>query len=143
MTVRKLSRYEYMAGLQSEVQEGGLTEAVKKRLDEINHVADCALVQEKSAEIIDILNTQEPRVMTDEELMDRIRKAPIMITPAVDAVPVVHAEWKEKPYKRYPAYSIQYCSACGWEIHTSKLRASDNWNYCPHCGAKMDGDDDG
>lgn len=74
MTVRELSRYEYMAGLQSEVQEGGLTEAVKKRLDEINHVAlslsycDCALVQEKSAEIIDILNAQEPRILAFDEL---------------------------------------------------------------------------
>ena len=74
MIVREISRYEYMAGLQSEVQEDGLIETVKKRLDEINHVAlalsccDCALVQEKSAEIIDILNAQEPRLLAFEEL---------------------------------------------------------------------------
>lgn len=74
MTVREISRDEYLAGLQSEIQKDGLIEAVKKRLDEINHVAlslsycDCALVQEKSVEIIDILNAQEPRILAFDEL---------------------------------------------------------------------------
>lgn len=60
--------------------------------------------------------------------------------PAVEYTPVKHGHWIDKPYPNYPAHDIRYCSECGWNIHKSKLRNSDlNWNYCPNCGAKMDG----
>ena len=48
--------------------------------------------------------------------------------PTVDAVEVVHGRWKIVDF----AGSVQ-CSVCG-EI-------SDESNYCPNCGAKMDGDE--
>lgn len=64
--------------------------------------------------------------------------------PAADVAPMKHGHWIDKPYPNYPAHDIRYCSECGWNIHKSKLRNSDiNWNYCPHCGAKMDRDGDG
>jgi rubrerythrin len=64
----------------------------------------------------------------------------------VDAVEVVHGLWLDKtevivkPY--YPPLDIPRvdCSVCGhifW--HTSAL----TYNYCPNCGAKMDGDENG
>lgn len=57
-----------------------------------------------------------------------------------DVAPVKHGHWIDKPYPNYPAHDIRHCSECGWNIHKSKLRNSDlNWNYCPNCGAKMDG----
>ena len=60
-----------------------------------------------------------------------------------DAAPVKHGHWIDKPYPNYPAHDIKYCRECGWNIHKSKLRNSDlNWNYCPNCGAKMDGGDE-
>lgn len=74
MTIHEISRDEYMAGLQSEVQKNGLLDAVKKRLDEINHVAltlnyaNWGLVQEMSVEIIDLLKAQEPRVISYDEI---------------------------------------------------------------------------
>lgn len=43
--------------------------------------------------------------------------------PAVDAVPVVHGEWKW-------SHGGQ-CSECGF--HNSNF----DYNYCPNCGAKM------
>ena len=53
--------------------------------------------------------------------------------PTVDAVPVVHGRWI--PFHSQIAGDIQYCSACeiGFIAKT---------NYCPNCGAKMDGGDD-
>lgn len=45
--------------------------------------------------------------------------------PAVDAVPVVHGEWKWSHGGE--------CSECGF--HNSNF----NYRYCPMCGAKMDG----
>lgn len=52
--------------------------------------------------------------------------------PAADVVPVVHAKWI--PYR----CDMYECSACG-RIHTSFDNEECDANYCPHCGAKMDG----
>ena len=55
--------------------------------------------------------------------------------PPVDAVEVVHGRWRietdeEEPN---PMFKLVVCSAC-------KEKANDTYNYCPNCGAKMDGD---
>ena len=59
--------------------------------------------------------------------------------PTIDAVPVVHAKWSkarlEKTYAGYTKASIYYvCSACGKDVDDALF------NYCPKCGAKMDGE---
>ena len=51
--------------------------------------------------------------------------------PTVDAVPVVHGRWIKHHSNRYE------CSCC--KVHFITCRAK-TWNYCPNCGAKMDGD---
>lgn len=50
--------------------------------------------------------------------------------PTADVVEVRHGEWtKSSPYNRF-----MNCSICGFgQDHTT-------FNYCPHCGAKMDGE---
>ena len=58
--------------------------------------------------------------------------------PTVDAEPVRHGYWIDKPNPQWPAYDIRSCSACGWSIPKSKLRGKDlDWKRCPACGAKM------
>ena len=62
--------------------------------------------------------------------------AAIANQPTVDAVEVVHGWWIELPGME-PDYK---CSECGqsyawWEPSEA--------HYCPHCGAKMDGDGNG
>ena len=76
--------------------------------------------------------------------------------PAVDAVPVVHGRWiyKERHRKSYRQYTgfddagethtimvleesdgkEPYCSECGAQAAESFL------DYCPNCGARMDGE---
>lgn len=51
---------------------------------------------------------------------------------AADVAPVVHGRWKKSG-------SLLECQYCG-EIY-SQLggNAGKSWNYCPNCGAKMDG----
>ena len=57
--------------------------------------------------------------------------------PAADVAPVRHGLWIEKD--KY-AFGVMYdCSICGNRI----LDNGHSWNYCPNCGAKMDGGDDG
>ena len=53
--------------------------------------------------------------------------------PAADVAPVVHGHWVEK--EKY-TFGIMYdCSLCENRI----LDNGHPWNYCPNCGAKMDG----
>ena len=60
---------------------------------------------------------------------DKAKQA-LASVPAADVVPVVHGKWM--PFHSEAAGDIQYCSACeiGFDAKT---------DYCPHCGAKMDG----
>ena len=57
-------------------------------------------------------------------------------TPTVDAEPIRHGYWL---YDRLCStnggtYGVQRCSNCGYYYKDF----GDEWNYCPHCGAKMD-----
>ena len=55
--------------------------------------------------------------------------------PAADVAPVRHGRWVEK--EKY-TFGIMYdCSLCENRI----LDNGHPWNYCPNCGAKMDGGD--
>lgn len=53
--------------------------------------------------------------------------------PTIDAAPVVHGEWithnADLPFLIYAE-----CSVCGFN-----QSISDTLDYCPYCGAKMDG----
>lgn len=52
--------------------------------------------------------------------------------------PVVHGRWiaefDDKGWKKHS------CSGCGYFRRTD-IHVSLNWDYCPHCGAKMDLED--
>lgn len=62
--------------------------------------------------------------------------------PAVDVQEIKHGEWTKDDSGGC------YCSACGWYADydydyvtyvTNNGLGSGDFNYCPHCGAKMDG----
>ena len=58
--------------------------------------------------------------------------------PAADVVPVVHGRWINKTnHNRAVVEQRVDCSACGHILwHTSAM----SYNYCPNCGARMDGE---
>ena len=62
--------------------------------------------------------------------------ADIKVIPAADVAPVVHGRWIHDGCRIEGGIDWCHCSECG---------KSDNFcartNYCPHCGAKMDGGD--
>ena len=67
------------------------------------------------------------RVFEAEEAVHRL--------PVADVAPVVHGRWIEQ--EKY-TFGVMYdCSICGNRI----LDNGHSWNYCPNCGARMDGDD--
>ena len=57
--------------------------------------------------------------------------------PTVDAVEVVHGRWEQIGYDK--AMDRISCSCCKeyWNIADND---TESFNYCPNCGAKMDGD---
>lgn len=59
----------------------------------------------------------------------------IMEIPSIEDISVRHGKWikaDSQQYfrKHYPAFT---CSECGQRKDGQKT-----WNYCPHCGARMD-----
>lgn len=57
--------------------------------------------------------------------------------PTVDAVEMVHG----KNINDTP--SLFECSVCHWECRDTYYGDTSDYNYCPNCGAKMDGDGNG
>ena len=50
------------------------------------------------------------------------------LIPTVDAAPGVHGKWRKRKNEKT-------CSVCSFIYYSN----NDEWNFCPNCGAKMDG----
>lgn len=81
------------------------------------------------AEYIDREEYCEKHCRCSNEYCDK-ESCPIWKAPAADVAPVVHGQWI--PFHSDVAGDIQYCSAC-------EIGFGAKMDYCPHCGAKMDG----
>ena len=55
--------------------------------------------------------------------------------PAADVAPVVHGKWA--PSEGNPGFLV--CSVCGDCYVVDEWADGKKWQYCPACGAKMDG----
>lgn len=72
-------------------------------------------------------NTTDIIYLTLVTAQKNIRKIP-----AADVAPVVHGEWCwEGKFKA--------CSRCGSYVEWTETLGANFWNFCPNCGAKMDG----
>ena len=60
----------------------------------------------------------------------------IMDLPTADVVPVVHGRWIEDEGEGYHGI---HCSRCNFSIPYGNVRMG--YNFCPNCGAKMDGEE--
>ena len=85
----------------------------------------------KRKAVIDLITRryENPEICTQE----------INSIPAADVAPVVHARWI---HSRYDDCSEQFelvkCSQCNHEAYAMAFYVRGG-NYCPACGAKMDG----
>lgn len=66
-------------------------------------------------------------------------KVDVICIPAADVAPVVHGRWDDSGRYTFPSGSTAVrCTNCGCALTESEYHLN-NWNYCPVCGAKMDG----
>ena len=66
--------------------------------------------------------------------LDRAQRA-ILDAPAADVAPVRHGRWE------WDTEDIYRCSNCAEKSHVKEVMGHPEWDYCPNCGAKMDGGD--
>ena len=76
------------------------------------------------------------RLIDGDALIEKFNEA-VEEMPTADVAPVVHGRWIEQ--EKY-TFGVMYdCSICGDRI----LDNGHSWNYCPNCGARMDGYENG
>lgn len=63
-------------------------------------------------------------------------KSMVSKAPSADVAPVVHGRWKLSG-------GLLECQNCGEIYSTRGGNEGKAWNYCPNCGARMDGDENG
>ena len=99
--------------------------ALKQRLDE----REAEDVEMYGCRIIECFPADDAKEIVDQ-------------MPTVDAVEVVHGEW----IRGLDEYDVEFieCPLCGGEFYDGDNDTFDKpYNYCPNCGAKMEGDGNG
>lgn len=85
----------------------------------------------------------------DEILKDKVSNAyisrfEIELAPTADVQKVKHGKWLYNRNNEYETgIHIAECSRCDINQKVEFWRRKPIFEYCPHCGARMDGDDNG
>lgn len=100
--------------------------ATEKRLIDANELVDTICRSDE------VLHSNEWQT---DEIVDQIERIP-----TVDAVEVVHGYWDDSGRYQFPSGKKAIrCNICGCALSEGEYHLF-NWNYCPVCGAKMDGE---
>ena len=81
------------------------------------------------------------KYMDEDELLHHSRPLAIAYLALTEdaSVPVVHGRWDDSGRYTFPGGATAVrCTNCGCALTESEY-CLNNWNYCPICGAKMDG----
>ena len=64
-------------------------------------------------------------------------KTLLLRQPAADVAEVVHGQWLLD--SRWPSWQHRECSRCKITFQRTTEVEDQYWQYCPNCGARMDG----
>lgn len=87
---------------------------------------------ERATAVKSVLRMRRAENSVAQNRMLSIIQMDMLKLPAADVAPVVHGRWM--PFHSEAVGDVQYCSACGIGFDAKT-------DYCPNCGAKMDGGD--
>lgn len=93
------------------------------------------LISRKALRDLWLYNGLNEHIYCTNDVLDSIDEQP-----AVDAEPVRRAQWKAAN-RRDTLCDTYVCSECGNMVMQAEgYTYSCTCNYCPHCGARMDGE---
>ena len=74
---------------------------------------------------------------------DKVFASAIINAPAADVAPVVRGRWEKEPssYWRWTSSGAVAVTRATYRCGLCGRRTAVKSNYCPNCGAKMNGDD--
>lgn len=84
---------------------------------------------------------RDPYFQEDRYPESHLLRMAIINQPAADVVPVVHGVW-EFSHTSSDGFAIVKCSNCGHDAFAIAFYVKEG-NYCPNCGAKMGGNNNG
>ena len=94
---------------------------------------------ERAAAVKVVLRERKPTNSVAQNYMLSIIQHDLWTMCAADVAPVVHGRWDDSGKYTFPSGDTAVrCTNCGCALTVSEYRLN-NWNYCPVCGAKMDG----
>ena len=86
--------------------------------------------------------TQKEMQVIQEHYTDMHREvAPVRYGKWIDGKDIPESERRRHPYSYLP--ECKYCSECHNEAYWDTDYGQQLFDYCPYCGAKMDGEDNG
>lgn len=84
-------------------------------------------------------NLKRLETMLENGKFDCLMNENRAINTSADVAPVVHGRWDDSGRYTFPNGSTAVrCTICGCALAESEYKLYD-WNYCPICGARMDG----
>lgn len=125
-----------------DVSEDCHMSAAKLRAEYIKREAAIAIIEEKQKELCPVgrygrgyvYGSDREKYDAWDEIIDALEN-----TPAADVAPVVHGRWIHSRYEDCSEqFEIVKCSQCNHEAY-AMARYVHGGNYCPNCGAMMDG----
>lgn len=93
---------------------------------------------ERAVAVKAVLRERKPTNSVAQNRMLSIIQRDLLTMPAADVAPVVHGRW-EYIQQTLNTLSQLRCSFCGWWSLDPSIDGA--YNYCPNCGAIMDGGD--
>lgn len=94
---------------------------------------------EREAAIKAVLRMRRPENSVAQNRMLSIIQMDMLKLPAADVAPVVHGRFEDSRDEWFGT-DVYTCSKCRESYVLVEGTPKENlWNYCPNCGAKMDG----
>ena len=98
---------------------------------------------DRAAAVKSVLRMRRPENSVAQNRMLSIIQMDMLKLPAADVVPVVRGRWEKEPssYWRWTSSGAVAVTRTTYRCGLCGRGTAVKSNYCPHCGAKMDGGD--